>query len=265
MLGNRYHFELNWIGVTAGLLDDLRAKCAAQAERYGLRFVEAPVEQIKDVSRKSAYRGAVPIPLALAPPIVPDLHLRLQEHDTGQTANYFEYAILTKKFGFILDVEAGSRYPDTIEVEYSYRGKSTFEYSQFCHRSGLALVQCVGGRDGFLWCDNRLFIAAPTRGRVGGGVGSQEAYPNAPVPAKLTRQEEARALRVELEAFCANPQALADFYEQVTPEPLEKQGEGEARAVEQLEEEEKVNGDGEVLGSEERAVSPEKVEMDMAA
>lgn len=206
--------------MTAGLLEELRAKCAAQAERYGLRFVEAPVEQIKDVSLKCAYRAPIPIPLALPPPVIPDLHLRLAEQgSSGQTTNWFEYAILTHKFGFVLDVEATSRYPDNVQVEYSYRGlgsQANFEYSQFCHKSGLALVQCIGGQRGFLWCDNRLFIAAPTRGGRSGGT---EAYPNAPVPAKLTKQEEARALRVELEAFCGDAEALKAFWDEVTPPP----------------------------------------------
>ena len=101
----------------------------------------------------------------------------------------------------MLDVEASDRYPDSIRVEYTYRADAPFDYSQFIHKSGLALVQCLGGTEGYLWSDNRLFIAAPTRGR--GGVGSGEAYPGAPIPAKLTKQQEAKQLRLELEAFCA--------------------------------------------------------------
>ena len=203
--------------MTAGLLDELRSKCAAQAERYGLRLVEVPVEQIKDTSLKCAFRSAIPVPLALPPPTIPDLHLRLAEQGySGQVSNWFEYAILTHKFGFVLDVEASNRYPENVQVEYSYRGKTTFEHSQFCHRSGLAMVQCVGGQEGYLWCDNRLFIAAPTKSRGGA---SSEAYPNMPVPAKLTKQEEARALRDEFEAFCNNPEALQAFYDEITPPP----------------------------------------------
>jgi len=208
-----FHFELNWLGVTAGLLDELRIKCSAQAERYGLRFVEAPVEQIKDISMRCAYRAAIPIPLALAPPLVPNLHLRLAKHGTGQPANFFEYAILTQRFDFVLDVEATSRYPETIEVEYAYRGRSKFDCSQFCHESGLALVQCIGGKEGFLWCDNRLYIAAPSRGR--GAAVNQDQYPNAPVPLRMTKQEEAVALRGRLEAFCADALALREFYDEV--------------------------------------------------
>ncbi|KAK8861559.1 hypothetical protein IAR55_002381 [Kwoniella newhampshirensis] len=197
---NAFHFELNWLGVTAALLDELRQKLSAQAERYGLRFVETPVEQLADMPLKCAYRCAIPIRLALPPPVIPDLHLRLVAvaHGTGQAENYFEYCILTKKFGFVLDVEAADRYPDNIEVVYSYR-KSKFDYSQFCHKTGLVLVQCVGGEKGFLWSDNRLIVSAPTRRGVG------------------NRVEEARALRKEMEDFCGDREALRKFYEEVLP------------------------------------------------
>jgi hypothetical protein len=196
----------------------LKSKCSAQAERYGLRFIESPVEQIKDTSKKCPYRTAISIPLALAPPYIPDLHLRLAEHGTGNAANFFEYAILTEKFGFVLDVESPYRYPDTLDIEYSYRGQARFEYSQFVHKSGLALVQCIGGNAGFLWCDNRPFIAAPTR-RGAGATGTGGEYPNAPFAPKQTKQEEATSLRKQLEEFCKDFEALKKFYEEVTPSP----------------------------------------------
>ncbi|OCF30587.1 vacuolar membrane-associated protein IML1 [Kwoniella heveanensis BCC8398] len=197
---NAFHFELNWLGVTAALLEELRQKLSAQAERYGLRFVETPVEQLVDMPLKCAYRTAIPITLALPPPVVPDLHTRLLTiaHGTGQADNYFEYCILTRKFGFVLDVEAADRYPDTIDVEYSYR-KTRFDYSQFCHKTGLALVQCLGGERGFLWSDNRLVVSAPTRRGAG------------------NRNDEARALRQELEDFCNDKEALRKFYEEMLP------------------------------------------------
>ncbi|WVR03870.1 hypothetical protein IAU60_000868 [Kwoniella sp. DSM 27419] len=197
---NAFHFELNWLGVTAALLEELRQKLSAQAERYGLRFVETPVEQLVDLPLKCAYRTAIPIKLAIPPPVIPDLHARLLSiaHGTGQVENYFEYCILTRKFGFVLDVEAYDRYPDNVDVVYSYR-KSRFDHSQFCHKTGLALVQCLGGDEGFLWSDNRMVVSAPTRRGVG------------------NRTEEARALRSELEEFCNDRVALQAFYDEVLP------------------------------------------------
>ncbi|GMK55697.1 hypothetical protein CspeluHIS016_0207530 [Cutaneotrichosporon spelunceum] len=209
---NAFHFELNWLGVTAGLLDDLRFKCSTLAERYGLRFVEAPVEQIKDVGAKCAFRAPLQIPLALPPPVYPDLHLRLAD-TTGpaQCAQYFEYQILTQKFGFVLDVEASDRYPENIDADYVYRSKTRFEYSQFIHRSGLALVQVLGKERGFLWVDNRPFISAPTRGRGQSMQGDQVITP------MTSKQEQAKALRLEFMAFCANRSSLLKFYDEITP------------------------------------------------
>lgn len=206
-----FHFELNWLGVTAGLLEDLRFKCSTLAERYGLRFVEAPVEQIKDVGAKCAFRAPLKIPLARAPPVLHDLHLRLAETTgPGQCAQFFEYAILTQKFGFVLDVEASDMYPDTIDADYAYRAKTKFEHSQFVHRSGLALVQCVGREEGFLWVDNRPFISAPTRGRA------QNVESSAGIT-MASKQDQAKALREEFMAFCSDSAALQRFYDEVTP------------------------------------------------
>lgn len=79
---------------------------------------------------------------------------------------HFEYALL-RKFGFLLDVEAQDLYPDTVEVEYSYR-RCSFDFSQFVHRSGVAFVQVLDGGRGFLFLTNRLM----GQGRMGGGMGT---------------------------------------------------------------------------------------------
>ncbi|WWC60281.1 uncharacterized protein I303_102850 [Kwoniella dejecticola CBS 10117] len=209
---NAFHFELNWLGVTAALLEELRQKLAAQAERYGLRFVETPVEQLIDMPLKCAYRTAIPIPLSVAPPVIPDLHERLLAigHGTGQVENYFEYCILTKKFGFVLDVEASNRYPENIDVEYSYR-KTKFDYSQFVHKSGLALIQCLSDAKGFLWSDNRLIISSTSATRRTGNSSSLNGeYGN-------NRLEEVRALSRELEEFVGDQKKLMEFYQEMIP------------------------------------------------
>ncbi len=201
---NGFHFELNWLGVSVGLLDETRQRWGREAEKHGLRLVEAPVEQIKDIGRKYAYRSCYPIKLVLPPPAVADLDLRLPE--AIRTAYFFEYAILTRKFGFVLDVEANTRYPDDVTVEYSYR-KAVFDHSQFVHKTGLALVQCLGGTDGFLWSHNRLFFSAQSR----------SANQNKASESYLVAHGRAERMCEQLEAFCNDPQALAEFYDSVIP------------------------------------------------
>ncbi|WWC87875.1 uncharacterized protein L201_002773 [Kwoniella dendrophila CBS 6074] len=271
---NAFHFELNWLGVTAALLEELRQKVSIQAERYGLRFIETPVEQLIDLPLKCAYRTAIPITLAVKPPIIKDLHERLLSigHGTGQVENYFEYCILTKKFGFILDVEESNRYPENLDIEYSYR-KNKFDYSQFVHKSGLALIQCLNDSKGFLWSDNRLILSSNSstsnfssvkrransnntsnnnnnhsnhnnhnnnNGSANGGGGGNNANHNN----NNNRYEEVRLLRKELEDFCNDKEKLKKFYEEMTP-PLPGDLIGDESNEENVEEkeEEGVYGD----------------------
>ncbi|WVW80120.1 hypothetical protein I302_102095 [Kwoniella bestiolae CBS 10118] len=232
---NAFHFELNWLGVTAALLEELRQKLSAQAERYGLRFVETPVEQLSDMPLKCAYRTALPIRLAVPPPIIPDLHERLLSigHGTGQVDNYFEYCILTKKFGFVLDVEASNRYPENIDVEYSYR-KSSFDYSQFVHKSGLALIQCLSDAKGFLWSDNRLILSSNSSSVFGDRLSNTSRRKNSILHShphgsdgkdsvQNGKVELVRTLRRELEEFCRDGEGLKRFYEEMIP-PLPSDG-----------------------------------------
>lgn len=117
-------------------------------EKYGLRLIEAPIGQIKDVSLHNPFQAPLQIELALAPPPPHTYAHRLPENTPA--SGYFESALL-RRFGFVLDQEAGNRYPNDVEIDYESR-PSYFEYSQYVHRSGVAFVQILGGNDGFLWC-----------------------------------------------------------------------------------------------------------------
>jgi hypothetical protein len=90
---------------------------------------------------------------------VPDLERRIPEGTSSK--HYFECALL-RKFGFVLDIEAGDIYSDHVDVVYSYR-RTAFTYSQWVHRSGAVFVQLLGGSQGFIFLTNRLM--AP--GRMG--------------------------------------------------------------------------------------------------
>ncbi|CDO75228.1 hypothetical protein BN946_scf184895.g8 [Trametes cinnabarina] len=189
-----FHFEFHWIGTTARCIEDLLQQWSRTIERYGLKLVEAYVDQISDVRDKNPFQSCFPIPLALPPPQVSDLQRRVPEG--VQAHNYFESALL-RKWGFVLDIEAASHYPSQIDVVYSYR-RSPFKYSQWVHRSGVAFVQVLGGSQGFLFLINRLM--AP--GRVGTALKYQR-------PAAA-----AEDIRINLYRFCSDKEALARFYDE---------------------------------------------------
>jgi hypothetical protein len=108
---------------------------------------------------------------------------------------YFEYALL-RKFDFVLDIEAGAWYSDQVEVVYSYR-PSSFTYSQFVHKSGVAFVQVRGGQEGFRWLKNRLLAA------------DRFLPKEKPLPAAYAEE-----LRQTLTNFCTSPQLLDAFYQE---------------------------------------------------
>ncbi|KZT69866.1 hypothetical protein DAEQUDRAFT_709659 [Daedalea quercina L-15889] len=191
---NCFHFELQWIGTTARCIDDLLRQWSRTIERYGLKLVEAYVTQICDIRDRNPFQSCFPLPLAEPPPIVPDFEKRVA--DGVQTRHYFEYAIL-RKFGFVVDIEAASSYPESVDVVYSYR-RSPFNHSQWVHRSGVAFVQVLGDREGFLFLTNRLM--AP--GRIGTALNYQR-------PAAA-----AEHIRIKLQTFCSDREALSRFYEE---------------------------------------------------
>lgn len=184
-----FHFEINWIGTTARCIDDTLQMWSRTIERYGLKLVEAYVDEIIDIRRQNIFQSTFPVPLCIPPPPLP-------AGSTSQDPQYYETAIL-RHFGFILDIEAANRYSDTVDVFYSYRRKK-FTHSQFVHKTGLAFVQIVGGKEGFRWLTNRLFVASNSR--------SGQTKTN-------TTADE---LRVELFEFCMDRERVKAFYEDVT-------------------------------------------------
>ncbi|KAG6829875.1 hypothetical protein H0H92_003220 [Tricholoma furcatifolium] len=189
--GTVFHFELQWIGTTARCIEDLIRQWSRMVDRYGLKLVEAYVTQISDIRERNAFQSCYPMRFAVPPPIVMDIEKRVPEGT--QTTHYFEYALL-KKFGWILDVEAASLYPEQIDVVYSYR-RSPYKYSQFVHKSGMGFIQMLGGSQGFVFLTNRLM--GPGR-----------------MAKKESRAAIAEEIRIELHNFLSDAQALEDFYEE---------------------------------------------------
>jgi DEP domain-containing protein 5 len=156
----------------------------SRIDKYGLKLVEAYVDEISLVSSRNPFQSYYPIPIAIPPP---------DNQSISSKPHFFECAILTKKFGFVLDIEASSRYPLHIDVYYSYR-RSPFQYSQFVHRSGIAFVQVIGGSDGYRFLTNRLH---------------RQCHGNV---------LSARQLREQLQDFCSDEAALTSFYKSTLQE-----------------------------------------------
>lgn len=227
---NGFNFQIHWLGSTARFIEDLVQGWTRAVERYGLRLIEAPINQIKDVSMHNPFQAPLPISLALHPPPASVYDRWLPQHIS---ATYlFEYALL-RKFGFILDQEASDRYRNVskdLTIEYRSR-PNHFDLTQFVHRSGVAFVQVLPNNEGFLWLDNRLFnshlpVEKPQHSQphhkggvsaspnLGAGISHTHRTSNAQAT-NSSSLPSADRVRKEFIEFCLDVERLELFYKEV--------------------------------------------------
>jgi hypothetical protein len=165
---NCYHIRLDWMNVTAKLIEDAIASWAVTADRYGLRLVEAPIAEACCITQRHPFRAPYHIHLAVPPPDSQPP----TEFDTTSLVpvainikHYYQKAIM-KKFNFVLDTEAASNFPSSVEVVYSW-GVPDYKLSQYIHRSGMVFAQITEDGD-FLLVSNKMFNNRNPAGRDGG-------------------------------------------------------------------------------------------------
>ena len=156
---NCYHIRIDWVSVTAKLIEDAITSWAATAERYGLRLVEAPIGEACSISDIHPFRSPYIIKLALQPPEEqPATYFDTSMYGREKvphTSRHFYHKHIMKKFNFVLDIEAAKNFPTNVDVMYSW-GKPDFKYTQYIHRSGIVLAQITNDGD-FLLLANRLY------------------------------------------------------------------------------------------------------------
>ncbi|TVY83793.1 Vacuolar membrane-associated protein iml1 [Lachnellula suecica] len=157
---NCYHIRIDWVGVTAKLIEDAIESWARTAEGFGLRLVEAPIGEACSITSVHPFRSPYAIELAVQPPDQqPTTYFDInsftpQAQSTPANRHYYQKAIM-KKFNFVLDIEAARNFPSNVDVTYSW-GKPDFKYTQYIHRSGVLLAQ-ITDEGNFLLLANRLY------------------------------------------------------------------------------------------------------------
>ncbi|KAI9757179.1 MAG: hypothetical protein M4579_003569 [Chaenotheca gracillima] len=154
---NCYHIRIDWLNVTAKLIEDAIVTWATTAEKFGLRLVEVPIGEASSIADIHPFRGPYPIKLAKPPPSTqPQNYFDANSFSPQQQSDeYYYHKALLKKFNFVLDIEAASNFPEDVDVLYSW-GPPDYRYSQYIHRSGVLLAQITTEGD-FLLLANRLY------------------------------------------------------------------------------------------------------------
>lgn len=252
-----YHFRIEWMNVTAKLVEDAVESWAREAASFGLRLVEVPIKEACAITSMNPFKRPYLISLAVQPP---DKYP--EPYDDSRTQEqrnrlFYQRAIL-RKFDFVLDLEAASNFPADVDVSYSW-GKPDFRYSQFIHRSGVLLAEITDQGD-FLLMTNSLcnnsgtaarekdgkeaprYADTPANGRMMHG--SYVPEPAAPPGSPLSRSHvgsaspvirptvsggdfynisrtataDPDAIKDDLDRFCQDKEGLENFYR----ETLEK-------------------------------------------
>ncbi|CAJ2514075.1 Uu.00g021940.m01.CDS01 [Anthostomella pinea] len=154
---NCYHIRIEWMSVTAKLIEDAIKSWAALAAHHGLRLVEVPIAEACMINEINAFRRPYCIKLAVPPPA----QRPVTYYDPGSfgpqapPGKHFYQKALLKKMEYVLDHEAASNFPNNVDVSYSW-GKPDFKYTQYIHRSGVLLVEITDEGD-FIAVVNRLY------------------------------------------------------------------------------------------------------------
>ncbi|KAI7907009.1 uncharacterized protein BX663DRAFT_494494 [Cokeromyces recurvatus] len=154
---NCYHFQLNWLGCTAQLVQELLQNWSRQAERCGLKLVEGSVDQAyEDLENNNPFQCPVPISMVVPPPPVDELIIKTK---IDIPAQFYEIA-LVRHLGFVLDVESDYNFDraksEGVDLSYSYI-KEVYKFDQYIHQSGVSFVQIRPEGKGFYWVNNRLY------------------------------------------------------------------------------------------------------------
>ncbi|KAK4454343.1 hypothetical protein QBC34DRAFT_317516 [Podospora aff. communis PSN243] len=154
---NCYHIRVDWMNVTAKLIEDAIEMWAREAAPYGLRLVEVPIAEACAITDINPFRRPYTIRLAIPPPDQQPVTYYDPNSFTPQAQpgrHFYQKAIL-RKFDFVLDVEAASNFPSNVEITYSW-GRPEFKYTQYIHRTGLVMAEITDSGDIILLA-NRLY------------------------------------------------------------------------------------------------------------
>jgi hypothetical protein len=154
---NCYHIRIDWMNVTAKLIEDSIVTWATSVEKYGLKLVEVPIAEVSNIIEHHPFRSPYLVKLASQPPRDQGEAMWDSPHISPNYSNTDKFAYhkaLLRKLHFVLDMEAACAFPSNVDVTYSW-GSPDYRYTQFIHRSGTLLAQITDDGN-FLLLANRL-------------------------------------------------------------------------------------------------------------
>lgn len=239
---NCYHIRIDWMNTTAKLIEDSLTSWARTVDRYGLRLVEAPIDEVSTIPKRNPFRSPYTVKFYVPPPPAPStIHQYAQPispavenmemstiltplppptpHQEKLDPHFYHKAAL-KKFQFVLDTESARNFPADVNVKYSW-GKPSYRWSQYIHRSGVLFCQ-ITDEGLFLLVANRLCTV-----RTGRGGSAVTMYPSGTGVDAI----DPETIKDEFDAFCKDAEGLKKFYGTVATGEKGKEITGDAAGL----------------------------------
>jgi len=157
-----FHIRLEWLTSTPKLIDDAINGWSRMCERYGLKLVETPWNELCEIPRLSPFHSFVDIKLA----IDPWENAEFYDKKIMEKHKFFYHIYLLEHSGFLLDNRASLFFKneEDLEVLYSW-GKPRFKYAQYVHKTGAYIAEIRDTGDLFL-APNNTHISRVNVGNV---------------------------------------------------------------------------------------------------
>lgn len=198
-----FHIRLEWLNVTSKLIDDTVKSWSRLCERYGLRLVETPWNELLNIPQTNPFHSFVEIKLALNPWTDPEFN-----EGNGKIVLYenrfFYHIFLLEVSGFLLDNRAAVFFggAEDFEVSYSW-GKPMFKFAQYIHRTGAYIAEIKD--------DGELFLA-PNNAYI--------SRVNVLQTHKLSQNKpntilNSQKVMLEFRQTCKNPEKLREIFKEL--------------------------------------------------
>ena len=158
-----FHIRIEWLTTTPKLLDDLIGSWCRICDRYGLKLIEIPWEELCLIPVVNPFHSFVHIKLAIDPWTDPEF----TDPELFSKNKFYYHIQLLRQNGFLLDSRSTpfiSEKMKKFDIVYSW-GRPEFQYAQFVHNTGAYIVELRENGDLFL-APNNLHISREIPGLV---------------------------------------------------------------------------------------------------
>ncbi|CAG62336.1 uncharacterized protein GVI51_M00253 [Nakaseomyces glabratus] len=158
-----FHIRLEWLTTTPKLIDNMLGNWARICEKYGLKLIEIPWNELCTIPSVDPFHTFVQLHLVINPWEDPEFN----DPELFAVSKFYYHIHLLKMSGFLLDNRASrffQRDDADFEIMYSW-GKPQFKYAQYIHTTGAYIAEMRENGNIFL-APNNVYMSRVNRANV---------------------------------------------------------------------------------------------------